>query len=320
MSEGRFVTVVVVLRNPAPTVVSALARVAQTLDEVAADHELLLIDNASPEAALAELEQALVAAGLRNVLLLKLAHPLSAADAERVGLENALGDAVLTLDLSRDPIEQIGPMLERFADGDDVVSAAPVEAPREGAVARVLRRTFHALYARIHGVDLSRETAPFKLLSRRVVTHVLNDPVSASAWTHLPAAAGFRASQLRYPGAPAARDPRSLLERAEHALRLLVASGPKPMRLVSLLCLFGALANVLYSGYVVLIFLLKDDVAPGWVTLSLQQSGMFLLISLVLLMLAEYVLIATRGATVARLNYALKGEWNSPIGRGRARP
>ena len=42
--------------------------------------------------------------------------------------------------------------------------------------------------------------------------------------------------------------------------------------------------------YVVVIALFKHDVAPGWVSLSLQQSGMFLLISLVLLVLGEYIL------------------------------
>ena len=35
---------------------------------------------------------------------------------------------------------------------------------------------------------------------------------------------------------------------------------------------------------------LKIDVAPGWVSLSLQQSGMFFLISMVLLVLGEYIL------------------------------
>jgi hypothetical protein len=34
----------------------------------------------------------------------------------------------------------------------------------------------------------------------------------------------------------------------------------------------------------------KEEVSPGWVTLSLQQSGMFFLLSLVLLVLGEYVL------------------------------
>jgi hypothetical protein len=47
---------------------------------------------------------------------------------------------------------------------------------------------------------------------------------------------------------------------------------------------------LLYSVYVIAIGIFKSDVAPGWVSLSLQQSGMFLLISLVLLVLGEYIL------------------------------
>jgi hypothetical protein len=60
--------------------------------------------------------------------------------------------------------------------------------------------------------------------------------------------------------------------------------------LVTTLSLFGALANLVYSIYVVAIGFLKADVAPGWISLSLQQSGMFFLISLVLLVLGEYIL------------------------------
>ena len=62
------------------------------------------------------------------------------------------------------------------------------------------------------------------------------------------------------------------------------------MRVVTSLSLFGAVANVIYSVYVIAIGLVRANVAPGWVSLSLQQSGMFFLISLVLLVLGEYIL------------------------------
>jgi hypothetical protein len=62
------------------------------------------------------------------------------------------------------------------------------------------------------------------------------------------------------------------------------------MRLVTTLCLLGAVTNLVYSIYVVVIGFLKADVAPGWVSLSLQQSGMFFLFSLVLLVLCEYII------------------------------
>ena len=62
------------------------------------------------------------------------------------------------------------------------------------------------------------------------------------------------------------------------------------MRLVTALSMFGAVANVVYSLYVIVVGLFKADVAPGWISLSLQQSGMFFLMSLVLLVLGEYIL------------------------------
>ena len=66
------------------------------------------------------------------------------------------------------------------------------------------------------------------------------------------------------------------------------------MRLVTSLSLFGAAINLIYAVYIVAIGIFQTDVAPGWVSMSLQQSGMFFLISLVLLVLGEYILHMAR--------------------------
>jgi polyisoprenyl-phosphate glycosyltransferase len=83
-------------------------------------------------------------------------------------------------------------------------------------------------------------------------------------------------------------------ESFDRGLRLIVSTTRSPMRLVTYFSMFGAFANILYSMYVVAVALLKPDVAPGWVSLSLQQSGMFFLISLVLLVLGEYIVNMAR--------------------------
>jgi hypothetical protein len=106
----------------------------------------------------------------------------------------------------------------------------------------------------------------------------------------LPATGGFARINLVYSAKPLARHTKKLGESIDRGMRLLVSTTHAPMRLVTSLSLFGAIANVLYSIYVIAIGVFKQDVAPGWVSLSLQQSGMFLLISLVLLVLGEYIL------------------------------
>jgi hypothetical protein len=94
-----------------------------------------------------------------------------------------------------------------------------------------------------------------------------------------------------------------LSQSIDRGMRLLVSTTRAPMRLVTGLSLFGALSNLLYSLYVVAIVLTKPDVAPGWASLALQQSGMFFLISLVLLVLGEYILNMARQSNEGPLYY-----------------
>ena len=111
---------------------------------------------------------------------------------------------------------------------------------------------------------------------------------------------------------PRSTKPKRLSGSFDRGARLLVSSTRKPLRMVSFLSIVGALSNLLYSIYVIAIGLFKDDVAPGWVTISLQQSGMFFLISLVLLVLGEYVLQLTHRVNEGPL-YHVAQEFTSAV-------
>ena len=76
---------------------------------------------------------------------------------------------------------------------------------------------------------------------------------------------------------------------------------------------FGSLSNLLYSLYVVLILIFKSDVAPGWVTLSLQQSGMFFLISLVLLIISEHITNLSYLTNEGPLFYISEENWKKVL-------
>jgi hypothetical protein len=64
-----------------------------------------------------------------------------------------------------------------------------------------------------------------------------------------------------------------------------------PLRLANLLCSISAVGALAYSFYVIVIYLVKDNVVPGWTTLSLMLSGMFMMFALVLWLLSEYMLM-----------------------------
>lgn len=148
---------------------------------------------------------------------------------------------------------------------------------------------FRAAIRHLLGIDASREMPFFRVLSRKVINFMLQHQASGLSYRLLPAVSGFSKATVTYDRS-IQPPPRNLLDDIERGMRLLVSSSFGPMRVVTLLSLFGAVINLLYSFYVMAIALFKVEVAPGWVTLSLQQSGMFFLFSLVLLVLGEYIL------------------------------
>ncbi len=210
------------------------------------------------------------------------------------GLENALGDFVAVIDSLADDIQFLPNLLDQAVSGADVVFAVNEQKSPQSLAYRSCAWAFRTLYQWFNSIDMAREAPPYRIISKRVVNFILQHPTPALIYRHLPATAGFSKANLSYSTPPKTNRKKRLGESIDHGMRLMVATTRGPMRLMTLLSLFGAVANLVYSGYVIIIAIAKENVAPGWVTLSLQQSGMFFLISLVLLMLSEYILHMAR--------------------------
>jgi hypothetical protein len=189
-----------------------------------------------------------------------------------------------------DDIAFLPEMLDKAVSGADVVFANNRDKPAQSLAYRATHAVFNSFYKSISGVHLAKEAPQYRLLSKRVVNFILQHPQPALTYRHLPATGGFARVNMDYSGRPLASRAKKLGESIDRGMRLLVSTTRAPMRLVTSLSLFGAVANLVYSVYVVAIAIFKSDVAPGWVSLSLQQSGMFFLLSLVLLVLGEYIL------------------------------
>lgn len=207
-----------------------------------------------------------------------------------VGIENALGDFVAVIDPLVDDVAFLPDMLEKATSGTEVVFAASDERVQQAFFYRVANVIFHQAYRWFNGIHLAREAPNYRLLSKRVINFILQHPQPALTYRYLPASGGFARANLTYRARAPQAPPKRLWDSIDRGMRLLASTTRAPMRLVTSLCMFGATANILYSIYVVAIGLFKADVAPGWISMSLQQSGMFFLLSLVLLVIGEYVL------------------------------
>lgn len=285
-----FLSLVITTRNQADQIQALLAEIGRMLDQLVSDYEIVIVDNASDDDSLLRLKMLTGAEGLPNLQVYALTKEVDADTASWVGLENALGDFVAVIDPLNDDIGFLPEMLDKAVSGADVVFANNKQKPAQSIAYRGAYAIFNLLYKWFSGIHLAKEAPQYRVLSKCVVNFILQHPQPAVTYRHLPATGGFSRANLSYSARPKMSRTKRLGESIDRGMRLLVSTTRAPMRLVTSLSLFGAVANLVYSIYVVAIAFLKVDVAPGWVSLSLQQSGMFFLISLVLLVLGEYIL------------------------------
>jgi hypothetical protein len=285
-----FLSVVFVVRNQSAQLTDILRVASQQVASYVSDYELVIVDNASDDESVSVLKSLTAQHGLPNLQVYALTKEVSSDTAAWVGLENALGDFVAVIDPLTDDIAFLPQMLDKAVSGADVVFANNRQKPRQSIAYRLANGAFHAIYKSFNGIHLAKDAPSYRVLSKRVINFILQHPQPSVTYRHLPASGGFARANMEYSAAPIAGSVKRLGESIDRGMRLLVSTTHAPMRLVTSLSLFGAVANLVYSIYVVAIGIFKSDVAPGWISLSLQQSGMFFLISLVLLVLGEYIL------------------------------
>jgi hypothetical protein len=285
-----FLSVVCVTRNQAAGLEKMIAEIAASISSLVSDYELIVVDNASDDQSISVLKAITGADGLPNLQVYALTKEVDADTASWVGLENALGDFVAVIDPLLDDINFLPQMLDQAASGADVVFAGNEQKPEQTIAYRTAFAAFNILYKWFNGINLANEAPHYRVLSKRVVNFILQHPQPAITYRHLPASGGFSKVNLSYASNPRMSRAKNLGSSIDRGMRLLVSTTRAPMRVVTSLSLFGAVANLVYSFYVIAIALFKQDVASGWISLSLQQSGMFFLISMVLLVLGEYIL------------------------------
>lgn len=290
MSHQVFLSIVCVLRQNAETLEDLIKKLASSVTDVVTDYEIVIIDNGSSDNSVEILKRLTQADGLPNLQVFALTKEVESDVASWAGIESSLGDYVAIIDPLIDDVEFLPEMLESAISGADIVLAKNQKDPKFGFFYKCANSIFNTLYKSFNGVNLNEEAPKYRIISKSVINFILQHPQPSLTYRHIPISGGFTRVKKTYSTEPFLKPAHSLWEGVDKGMRMLVSTTKAPMRLVNTLSIFGAFANLIYSSYVILIYLLKEDVAEGWVSLSLQQSGMFFLISVVLFVLGEYIL------------------------------
>jgi polyisoprenyl-phosphate glycosyltransferase len=144
-------------------------------------------------------------AGDERVKMLRFSRRYGQPASTLAGLAATSGDAVVVIDCDmQDPPELIPELVARWRDGYDVVYAQRRTREGETLPKRIVAALGYRLIGRIGEVEIPANTGDFRLMSRRVVDHVVSLNEAHGFLRGLVALVGFKQTAVQYD-----RDPRA---------------------------------------------------------------------------------------------------------------
>lgn len=248
-------TIVVPVYNEEANVDRVYARLRDVLDALGLSWELIFSVDPSTDRT-EELIGALNKVDPR-VKVLRFSRRFGQPMATLAGLAAASGEAVIVIDCDlQDPPELIPELVGRWREGFDVVYAQRRSREGETLTKRVVSAVGYRVINRIAEVDIPPNTGDFRLMSRRVVEHVVALKESHGFLRGLVGLVGFRQSCVLYDRAPRAAGEgkyNRFLGSLVIGLNGVFGFSLYPLRLISISgIIFSVVAFLLGSAYLAL--------------------------------------------------------------------
>ena len=260
------ISVVVPAYNEAGNIPRLLEELTAALPRLAAQWEILLVDDGSRDTTLLAIEPWLATPGIR---CLAFSRNFGKEAALGAGLDHARGDVVVTMDADlQHPVSMLAPMLAHWREGFDMVYAVRSDRSEESAVKRVGAGIFYALLHYGSRVEIPPHAGDFRLMDRCVVDAICALPERTRFMKGLYAWVGYRSKAIEFTAPPRFSGTSGFGMRALVSLAVagITAFSNLPLRLASALGFVLAIFAMGYGIWVVIDHYLNGGVA-GWATI-----------------------------------------------------
>lgn len=241
------------------------------------DSTILFVVDRCPDNTLDKLKRiALVDSSVRVLALsARFGHQMSLL----AGIDHSDADAVIMMDSDlQHPPSVIPALLEKYADGYDVVFTYRLDAPATSAFKRISSKLFYRVINRMTEVQINESAADFRLISRPVARVFQQQIRERNQFLRgLFGWVGFNSTSITFTARerPAGKSKYSLLRMVRFGLDGVVSFSKAPLLLSILVGFAFAGLGLLLAIVTVFQYFLFGHLPPGWATLTVLLSVFF---------------------------------------------
>lgn len=242
-------------------------RIGAAVATTGASYEIVLVDDASPDAAWPVMRE--LAAADPRIKAVALSRNFGQHCAIAAGLEQTHGRWVIVMDCDlQDRPEEIAALYAKAREGYDVVFAER-EVRQDGWFKRTSSRAFIALLNWLSGADYDYRTANFGIYSRAVIDAVRSMGDRARFFPVMVRWTGFKRTSI-----PVQHEARgnggssyTLRKLLKLALDIMLSYSDKPLRLVATTGIVISLIALVMTGFSLYRYLHGDVTVAGYTSL-----------------------------------------------------
>ena len=268
------ISVIIPAYNEADNINIIAKCVSEQLAEIG-DYEILFIDDGSTDETLDQVKK--LSKNGDNIKYISFSRNFGHQKALKAGLDNALGDCVITIDADmRHPPELMKEMIDRWKEGVDVVYTIREDSADTSFIKRTTSKLFYNIINKISDVDIPLGAADFRLLDRKVVNELKKFQENWLFIRGIVSWLGFKQSGIRYKvqRRHSGHSKYSMRKMIGFAIQGITSFSVLPLRVSIFLGFMFSLFSFLYAIYAIYAKFVLNAAILGWT--SILMSVLFL--------------------------------------------
>lgn len=246
-------------------------RITAIMNDTGYDYNLVFVDDGSKDSSAFILKQLVEEDNHVEAYLLSrnYGHQLALT----CGLDNADGDAVITMDGDlQHPPELLPELIRLWEEGSEIVMTKRLATEDAGFLKNITSSCYYKLINIMSKVEITPGGSDFRLMDKKAVEAFRLYRERARFIRGMVSTLGFNVSVVEFVAPPrfAGHSKFNLHKMLHFALDGITAFSNLPLRWAFYLGLFFGLCSLLLLGHVFYVKFISDDAVPGWATTTVS--------------------------------------------------